>query len=123
MKKGYIVVFSCKKGNISTLSKTFNINEGYYAYVGSCGRNCAKRISRHMNKEKIRKHWHVDYLSEICEPLFSIVLPIEEKEIAKKMLNFEYIKDFGSSDDKENPSHLFKISLISLFNLIRGINE
>ncbi|QIW24009.1 DUF123 domain-containing protein [Sulfolobus sp. S-194] len=121
--KGYIIVFYCKEVNVITKSKIFPIQEGYYAYVGSCGLYCDKRISRHFSKEKRKKHWHIDYLSELCEPLFAIILPLQEKEIAKLLLEFDYVKGFGSTDDNENPSHLFRVSLISLLNLIRGIRE
>ncbi|BFH74105.1 DUF123 domain-containing protein [Sulfurisphaera javensis] len=122
--KGYIVVFKCDEGIITTKTYKFVIKSGFYAYVGSCGVNCGKRISRHLLMKGKKKHWHVDYLSDFCEPLFAIILPLKERDIVKiLLLNFDYVKGFGSTDDKQNPSHLFKVSLISLLSLIRGISE
>ena len=118
--KGYLILFTCKKGTIKLSSgREFKLNEGYYVYVGSCGINCAKRISRHMNKEKKKLHWHVDYLAQLCEPIAAIVIEKGEKDIAKKLSKLEYIKGFGSTDDKENPSHLFNLQEIrELFSII-----
>jgi len=107
--KGYLVLFYCDQGIIKlSTGREFELNEGYYAYVGSCGVNCSKRISRHMSKEKKKLHWHVDYLTQLCEPIGAIILEKEEKEIAKKLSKLEYVKGFGSTDDRENPSHLFR---------------
>jgi len=107
--KGYLVLFYCNQGIIKlSTGREFELNKGYYAYVGSCGVNCSKRVSRHMSKEKKKLHWHVDYLTQLCEPIGAIILEKEEKEIARKLSKLEYVKGFGSTDDKENPSHLFK---------------
>ncbi|MFP3200794.1 MAG: GIY-YIG nuclease family protein [Sulfolobus sp.] len=118
--KGYIVLLDCEEGIIVTKAKKFNIEKGIYAYVGSCGVNCAKRISRHLIRNKEKKHWHIDFLTELCNPIGVIVLNEGEKEIAKKLTVFKYVKGFGNSDDKENSSHLFKVDIISLFNLIKS---
>ena len=117
--KGYLVLFSCKQGVIKLPSgREFILDEDYYVYVGSCGTNCAKRISRHLSKEKKKLHWHVDYLAQLCEPIAAIVLEKGEKDMAKKLSRLEYVKGFGSTDDKENPSHLFKVEIKGLLSLI-----
>ncbi|QGR18553.1 DUF123 domain-containing protein [Stygiolobus azoricus] len=120
--KGYIVFLNCRKGNIRTKSKEFHLEEGFYAYVGSCGVNCAKRISRHMSKEKRKMHWHIDFASsELCEVIAVLVVPLSEKEIVRSLVDkYEYVIGFGSSDDTEYPSHLFKIDMISF---LRSINS
>ncbi|AWR95181.1 GIY-YIG nuclease family protein [Acidianus brierleyi] len=117
--KGYIVFLNCKKGKIKTKGKEFIIDDGNYAYVGSCGNYCDKRISRHMRKEKENFHWHIDYLSDICTPIAVLVLNMEEKEIASKFSNFPSIHGFGSADDKRNKSHLFKINIISAITTLK----
>lgn len=114
--KGYIILFKCGKGIIRLPSrKEFLIEEGYYAYVGSCGLNCSKRVSRHMTKDKKKLHWHVDYLLSLCESLFAISLCVSEEEIAKKLSRLKYVKGFGSTDDRENLSHLFIVEDIREF--------
>jgi len=118
--KGYIDLLDCEEGIIVTKGKKFNIEKGIYAYVGACEVNCAKRISRHLIRNKEKKHWHIDFLTELCNPIGVIVLNEGEKEIAKKLTVFKYVKGFGNSDDKENSSHLFKVDIISLFNLIKS---
>jgi len=107
--KGYLVFFSCRGGDVITKGKTFHLEEGYYAYVGSCGNYCDKRVSRHLNREKGKRHWHVDFLSELCEPLGVLVINAEERNIASSLSNFSSIEGFGSSDDKTNKSHLFRV--------------
>jgi Uri superfamily endonuclease len=96
-------------GDVITKGRTFHLEGGYYAYVGSCGNYCDKRVSRHLNREKERRHWHVDFLSELCEPLGVLVVNAEERNIASSLSSFPSVKDFGSSDDKLNRSHLFKV--------------
>jgi Uri superfamily endonuclease len=120
--KGYIVFLECKKGIIKTKGKEFVINEGNYAYVGSCGNYCDKRISRHMIKEKRKLHWHIDYLSSICTTIAVLVLNMKEKEIASKLSIFPSIYGFGSTDDNNNKSHLFRVNISSVINTLKSYN-
>ncbi|AWR96386.1 DUF123 domain-containing protein [Acidianus sulfidivorans JP7] len=115
--KGYLVFFYCDKSTIKTKSKEFYLREGYYVYVGSCGKNCAKRISRHLSKQKKKLHWHIDYLSEVCEPLCALVLPITEKELAKR-LPYPGIDGFGNTDDKGSRTHLFCAEINDLIKFL-----
>ncbi len=110
-RKGYLVLFLCKEGILSSRAKNFKLSEGLYCYVGSCGNNCAKRISRHLSSDK-KMFWHVDFLSQLCVPVLALVIGKEEKEIARVMSRFPSIKGFGNTDDKENESHLFLINSI-----------
>ena len=105
-RKGYIVFYSCNKGEIVTRSRKFEIEKGPYFYVGSCGKSCSDRISRHMRKCK-NKFWHVDYLTDLCTPLGSLILPMEEREIVKMFKGLRVIHRFGNSDDRESEGHLF----------------
>ncbi|WP_373469205.1 GIY-YIG nuclease family protein [Acidianus infernus] len=112
--KGYVAFFYCDKDvNIIVNRKNkFELKKGYYAYVGSCGLHCDKRISRHISgEEKMKKHWHVDYISSICIPLGVIVLPLSEKEIVSRLSSLPGIKGFGNTDDKTSLTHLFRSSI------------
>ncbi|BBG22998.1 GIY-YIG nuclease family protein [Sulfuracidifex tepidarius] len=120
--KGYLILFLCKEGVLKSRTKEFRISNGLYCYVGSCGRNCAKRISRHLSSEK-NKFWHVDFLSQLCVPVLALVIEKHEREIARIMRKFPSISGFGNSDDNENESHLFLVSsfrdvLIPLTSLV-----
>ncbi|QKR00314.1 DUF123 domain-containing protein [Metallosphaera tengchongensis] len=107
--KGYVVFFKCHNGVVETGGrKSFKIEEGLYAYVGSCGISCGKRVSRHLDPDKEKLHWHVDYLSRMCEPLGALVLNVEERTLASYLSKFPSVRGFGSTDDRENESHLFK---------------
>jgi len=46
--------------NVGALG-ALRLAKGFYAYVGSAQTNFAKRIGRHLGKEK-RKFWHIDYV-------------------------------------------------------------
>ena len=118
--RGYIVILKCEEGIAKTKGRVFHLEPGYYAYVGSCGINCAKRVSRHMSKEK-KKHWHIDYITDFCDVIAVLVLNLPEKEIARRMSKYPYIPGFGSTDDRQNPSHLFKIDITSFFNSINSL--
>ncbi len=107
--KGYLIFFQCREGEVKTKGRTFRLEEGNYVYVGSCGRYCQSRVARHLSEEKGRKHWHVDFLQGLCEAKGALVLDLEEKEIASALSVFPSVKGFGSSDDRENESHLFKV--------------
>ncbi|ARM77013.1 GIY-YIG nuclease family protein [Acidianus manzaensis] len=118
--KGYLVFFFCEDHSIMMRSKKFVIKKGYYAYVGSCSKNCSKRVSRHLSNKKERLHWHIDYLSTVCQPLSVIVLPKGEKEIAKQLASFPGVKNFGNTDDKSVYTHLFNVEINDIIKLLRS---
>ncbi|BAB60200.1 hypothetical protein [Thermoplasma volcanium GSS1] len=110
--KSYIVFFLCKSQVIKLSSKTFDIDSGLYAYLGSCGKACASRISRHMIRSISKKRWHVDYLD--CEPLSAIIFDCPEHEMGVALSNLEHVKSFGNSDDPNVP-RLFRITDMPIF--------
>lgn len=113
----YLVVFKCPNALVETKARAFRLEEGLYAYVGSCGVSCHKRILRHLRRPS-RRHWHVDFLP--CEALLVFVTRLGEAELAARLAaRVGYIAGFGSSDDKSAPSHLFKTpSLLHLLDVI-----
>jgi Uri superfamily endonuclease len=108
MYKSYIVFFQCAPQVVQTSARAFQLEEGIYAYVGSCGLNCIARLRRHLERRG-RKRWHVDYLA--CTPLYAVVTHIPEKDLAKKLAACRPVPGFGSSDDPAAPSHLFRCQL------------
>ncbi|MCH4814633.1 MAG: DUF123 domain-containing protein [Saccharolobus sp.] len=109
----YVLLIECKTDVIvRTKCREFFIRKGFYAYVGSCGRSCSKRISRHLNRSKNKYHWHIDYLTTVCEPIAVFVMKcVKEKELASLLSeNNAYVEKFGSSDDRNVKSHLFIVS-------------
>ncbi len=85
---------------------------GWYVYVGSALRGLDARIRRHRRKRRKRKHWHIDYLREVCrwEEAFPIrsATPGREEPIARDLARIagHSIPGFGSSDS-DAESHLF----------------
>ncbi|MEL9929506.1 MAG: DUF123 domain-containing protein [Sulfolobales archaeon] len=111
----YILLVKCsEKKIIRTRGREFQIDEGYYIYVGSCGRGCS-RVVRHLYSKKRKMFWHIDYLLSECIALEALITPgISEEKLAGILSREEFlkpVKGFGSSDDPHNPSHLFKISI------------
>ncbi len=113
----YVVIFRCPNALVKTRARAFRLEEGLYAYVGSCGRSCHKRISRHLMRPS-RKFWHVDFLP--CEALLALATRLREADLATRLAaRASYIVGFGSSDDRRAPSHLFRIpSLLYLLDVI-----
>jgi Uri superfamily endonuclease len=106
----YIVLFRCRNGYVRTRGSVFKIDEGIYAYVGSCGNHCGARIMRHLAGDVRTKYWHVDYLHDLCDELAVMVLPYGEGCVARALLSeYEGIPGFGSSDKREDRTHLFRI--------------
>ena len=116
----YLLFVRCdKEVKVRTRSREFAVPEGELVYVGSCKRDCAKRVGRHFSSEK-REFWHVDYLLEECEAVSALLTTLEERELAKLFLDCPYVEGFGSSDDENNPSHLF---LCSFNEAVRRVVE
>ena len=87
-----------------------DVVKGYYAYVGSAKRGTLKRLMRHFSRVKKRK-WHIDYLTslEFVDVMVSFILfDKDEKSLAELFSRkFDFVRGFGCSDDRANPSHLF----------------
>ena len=90
-----------------------NIKPGYYIYVGSAfgPGGVQARVVRHCSETK-SKHWHIDYLSELVDPVgawYSYGPKQVEHQWAKTLCSMENmfaIKGFGCSDCRCY-SHLF----------------
>lgn len=114
MLKGvYILVISVGKEisiNVGALGE-IDFRKGLYTYVGSSQTNLAKRIERHLKRDK-RKFWHIDYLldgnnAKVLKTFFKKEKKSEECKIAKRISErSKLIKGFGSSDCNCK-SHLF----------------
>ncbi len=86
------------------------LDEGYYAYVGSAINNLEKRVERHFKKRKTLR-WHIDYL--VAHPYFFPMTAIyrktsnkEEEHQLANIMNGESVPGFGCSDCRCE-SHLF----------------
>ena len=116
----YCLIGQCSTSSSITIGKlgTFQIEPGYYLYVGSAlgkgGLN--SRLQRHLRKKK-RTHWHLDYLRESLTPLeiwYSTETKKREHQWAELCLRDNDsripIKKFGASDC-DCPAHLFYYEL------------
>jgi len=84
--------------------------KGYYLYVGTAGRALAKRLARHLRKNKTA-HWHIDYLRQYAQKCTALAIrasiPLEhELAAAVKKIADGAIPSFGASDCRCE-SHLF----------------
>lgn len=111
--RSYVLLIKCSESKIiRTRAREFNIERGFYIYIGSCGVNCS-RVIRHIYSRRKRLFWHIDYLLSECKLLSTLIVPeIRESDLAyilSKASFLKPIKGFGSSDDRVNISHLFMI--------------
>jgi len=128
-------------GSLGVISFT----PGYYIYIGSAKNfgGLKSRITRHFNKSKKKKFWHIDYLTasqhvEIIGVIYSTITNSTEIDyesiLANNVLNNECFTiacpRFGASDKKRDVSHLYKCichinrcinNVVSLFYSI-GLN-
>ncbi len=72
MNKGVylLLCFLPSDCKLKTKSKVFSLKKGYYYYCGSAMRGLSSRVNRHLKKEKVKKHWHIDFLTEKAQILF-----------------------------------------------------
>lgn len=102
----YLVFFKCPSQVVDTGAARFKLEEGVYAYVGSCGVSCLRRVVRHLSRPAARR-WHVDYLQ--CDALYAVVTPLAEAELARRLAGgCTAVARFGSTDDPGAPGHLFR---------------
>ncbi|MEM1895819.1 MAG: GIY-YIG nuclease family protein [Nanopusillaceae archaeon] len=129
MKGTYLLLLECLNDceiEVGKLGK-IRFKKGYYIYIGSAMNNLEKRILRHLKKDKKIK-WHIDYLttndSFIIRKIFIKESNKKEEEKISKIFEkyFNFIKNFGNSDCKDN-SHLFLINNFKvLYNIIKKLN-
>lgn len=91
----------------------YDFASGYYLYVGSAfgpgGLNA--RIKHHLQQQKPRLHWHIDYLRAYADVLevWRVASDVRLETAWSKTLaqNFSIpVAGFGASDTN-SPSHLF----------------
>jgi Uri superfamily endonuclease len=112
LRKGYVVEYECESGIVRAGKREWKIEEGSYLYVGSCGKSCTGRLSRHLAPQVKRKRWHVDHLKELCTPVSALVLPLTEQELVGKLPTERALSKFGSSDYPDHAGHLFQMVLV-----------
>ncbi|MBI2934834.1 MAG: GIY-YIG nuclease family protein [Chloroflexi bacterium] len=107
----YIIIAEMKEpAEIRVRSgRTFSLETGFYAYVGSALNGLEARVARHLGKEK-KLHWHIDFLLERAAVRGVIVVETTEEiecSLARALArSLPSIKGFGCSDCR-CPSHLF----------------
>lgn len=116
----YMLVVEVSKSILIKLKKQcFKIKPGVYIYIGSSRKPglALSRIARHLRRKK-KKHWHIDYLTTSTNTIIKGVFLSRTKykdceyELTKLLLDMdlEYVPRFGSSDKKQEQSHLFRCS-------------
>lgn len=91
--------------------------KGLYVYTGSGGNNVIKRINRHLKRGK-NEHWHIDFVLPIAKILLIKIIRAKSRktecqinlETQKKLGGIFPVKRFGSTDCRDCPSHLLKIT-------------
>ncbi len=112
----YLLIIEITKPLTIAIRNTgYKLEPGYYIYVGSAwgSGGLKSRIARHIKKDK-KIHWHID---KITSTPFTAVKTIcllpgapahYESSIASTLLTkLDFIPGFGSSDKREDTSHLF----------------
>ncbi|AZR72060.1 hypothetical protein BBF96_00825 [Anoxybacter fermentans] len=86
----YIIEMVLKKSICIKIGKlgTYELNPGYYYYIGTAQRNLKARIARHLQKEK-RLRWHIDYLLQYAEVLQIYTWPGERDGVYVRTTAYE----------------------------------
>jgi Uri superfamily endonuclease len=127
LNKGtYILLLKLEEQlKIKLKNKNFELEIGYYCYVGSAMKNLHQRIGRHISYKEgnYKKHWHIDNLLEVSEVKICFLIPdgiYREIEISSTFSNFFIpIKGFGASDLKIDSNLYFIENLNIFFDLIK----
>lgn len=89
----------------------FAFEPGLYVYLGSAMNGVESRLKRHFSEDK-KLHWHIDYFSQVAEPIDYFVLPESsdvECVLADTVASIgTAVPGFGSSDCGCK-SHFFKL--------------
>ncbi|WP_297513329.1 DUF123 domain-containing protein [Thermococcus sp.] len=104
MKGSYLLIIRLGEGKtVRTKGRTFELEPGYYVYVGSAMNSLEKRVARHFRREK-KLHWHIDYLLREAELLRAYLIPSEvklEEDLSREVSRFgEAVPGFGAGDVK-----------------------
>ncbi len=124
---GYVIILYVEKTIwINLFKKLVKIEPGFYAYVGSaCGPGGLRaRILRHLKRSK-KIRWHIDRItSNVSAKAVRVIYSdkvqgnLFERRVSSCLFSkgLNYIERFGSSDDRENVSHLFYSRYLDILN-------
>jgi Uri superfamily endonuclease len=92
------------------------LEPGHYLYVGSARRGMARRVARHVRRQKVRR-WHIDYLTSArAATVLGVVLSADQSEcMLRKYLQergcLPVLPGFGASDCSSGcESHLLRLA-------------
>jgi len=101
MKGLYVLIVELPESAvIKTRRRTFTLDPGFYAYVGSAMNNLETRIARHLSGNK-KRHWHIDFLLEkgsVKVVLSAVTDKKAECFIAGELSALQAVAGFGCSD-------------------------
>lgn len=115
----YVLILDVLKHiEVNLRSRRISLEPGIYCYVGSAlgPGGLHARVKHHLNKDKGRLWWHIDYLTSINDVVITyVVYAVIEANLEELVaLNFmksncwlPAAKGFGSSD-RRSYTHLFK---------------
>ncbi len=114
---GYVLLIICPSDVVLQVSSfgEIKLEKGAYMYVGSANlKNPITRVLRHFNRYKKKVHWHIDHLTEKCDPLLALLcFGIGEDNLYDMLESFDkvepVISGFGSTDKVLHKTHLFKL--------------
>lgn len=114
----YTLILRCGEVSIKlNRSKAF-LSKGYYVYVGSANiKRPYLRVIRHLVKGDKKLKWHVDYLTEACDPISALLCGgVHENALYEILASTDHvipsIKGFGCSDYRGiHETHLFKLDV------------
>ncbi len=129
MNKGiYLLLGFLPEGcNLKTKSKVFRLEKGYYYYCGSAVNGLSSRVKRHLKKNKAKKHWHIDFLTEKLHVLVINPYIVGDNSLEHTLAdilkeNLKSIKGFGCGDCKCE-SHLFYSPTLKLKPYLKMLFE
>jgi Uri superfamily endonuclease len=112
-KGSYVIEFRLREELAIGVGKLgrFQLEPGWYYYVGSAMGGLRARITRHINGTgKVR--WHVDYLAQALEPS-RVWFIVSERRLEEKLAGYLStrlgcgIPRFGCGDSRSSKTHLF----------------
>lgn len=114
----YVLILRCDEVSIMLNRSKALISKGYYVYVGSANiKRPYLRVIRHLAKGGKKLKWHVDYLTEVCDPISALLCSgVHENTLYEILANTDHvtpsIKGFGCSDYRRtHETHLFKLDV------------
>ncbi|MEM1603340.1 MAG: DUF123 domain-containing protein [Zestosphaera sp.] len=128
----YVLIVRCGDVAVELTRNRVFLSKGYYVYVGSANiKRPYLRVLRHLIKGSKKLKWHVDYLTEACEPVSALLCSgVHEKTLYEVLMNSDRmtpsIKGFGCSDYRRvHETHLFKfdVSVESLHEIIKYLTS